>query len=200
MINPTLSAYELSELREALSYMHIAELKEELRFLRINALQAHNKKELIDRIMHFIQTGKELEVRIIPPISRAIKGIDYILAPNTLMLYGAYKNDLPTRLFFKKLIGNHFHFTAYGIDWLRERWLQGNPPTYQEFADEWQNVNQSQQQQKRAPKQEWAYICFTQQYVIQHPTASSYEIAKAWEGVRTTMVNKAQTLLRTIFK
>ncbi len=46
------------------------------------------------------------------------------------MLYDAYKNDLATRNFFKKLI----NFTAQGIDQLREHWLADNPPPCADFT------------------------------------------------------------------
>ena len=53
------------------------------------------------------------------------------------MLKGGYKNDLKTRIFFKSIIGDYFHFTAFGIDWLKEQWMKGEPPTYKKFADMW---------------------------------------------------------------
>lgn len=96
-----------------------------------------SKPQLIKKIFYFFETGKKLEEQKIPLISKIQKGAVPSLHPNSLMLHGAYKNDLKTRLFFKKIIGEHFHFTAFGIDWLKRRWLEGRPPTYQEFAEMW---------------------------------------------------------------
>ena len=115
-----LSENERIQFKEALSYMHIAELKSQLEELNLS-VQGFNKNELIQRLVHYAVTGKELPPLKIPVISRASRGTPYSLHPRALMLYGSYKNDLATRNFFKQLIGNHFHFTAQGIDWLREQ-------------------------------------------------------------------------------
>jgi hypothetical protein len=82
------------------------------------------------------------------------------LSASSLMLYGSYKNDALTRAFFISLIGPQFHFTAFGIDWLKQRWHEGKPPTYQEFAHYWIDETQKRTDKKAAPKQEWAFINF----------------------------------------
>jgi hypothetical protein len=111
------------------------------------------------------------------------------------MLYGTYKNDVATRNFFKQIIGNHFHFTAQGVDWLREQWLKGTPPTYADFANEWQAEYERNKTQKRPPKQEWAYIRFVQEYMQQSPHASKKEVTSAWKVMRQEFVNRVFTLL-----
>ncbi len=70
-----------------------------------------------------------------------------------MILKGSYKNDLKTRLFFKNIVGDHFHFTAFGIDWINEKWMEGNPPTYRDYATMWQSEvdrrkNMDQRQRK----------------------------------------------------
>jgi len=183
------------ELKEALSHMHVAELKAQLETLRLSP-KGFNKKELIDRLVHYALTGKELPALKIPTISKAQRSTTYPLSPQTLMLYGVYKNDYVTRQFFKQLIGNHFHFTAQGIDWLREQWLEGNPPTYAAFAKEWHDEYERNKNNKRPPKQEWAYIRFVQEYISQFPDASKKNITDAWEARRQEYIQK----VRTIFK
>lgn len=61
-------------------------------------------------------------------------------------------------MFLKKLIGDYFHFTAFGVDWVDERWMDGNPPTYQEFVDMWRAEYKRRQETPANPKEEWAYI------------------------------------------
>jgi len=185
----TLSKDEQINLQEMLSYLHVNELKAQLELLNLSS-KAFNKSELIARLMHYAITGKELPALKIPAISKASSNTQYPLKPETKILSGAYKNDLATRNFFKQLIGNHFHFTAQGIDWLRERWLAGNPPTYAEFAREWQAEYERNKQEKRMPKQEWAYIRFVQDYAQSHPTASKKEITDAWNKKRQEYVKK----------
>lgn len=175
------------DLKEALCHMHVSELKSLLISLKLSN-KAFNKNELVERLIYYAKTGKELPALKIPEISKAKKYINYSLAPNTLILYGSYKNDLATRKFFQQIIGNHFHFTAYGIDWLRERWLAGNPPTYAEFAKEWQDEFERNKKQNRPPKQEWAYIRFSQEFLMLYPEASKTEVNIAWENKRQEII------------
>ncbi|KAF3362377.1 hypothetical protein PHSC3_001071 [Chlamydiales bacterium STE3] len=108
------------------------------------------------------------------------RGKTYSLGENELILKGAYENDLKTRLFFKRLIDKHFHFTAFGIDWLNERWREGKPPTYQEFAKMWQEEDQKRKEMPVAPKEEWAYINFVQNFLLNSPAAKRESVNDAW--------------------
>jgi len=190
-----LSQKDQVELRENLSYLHIDELKSQLEELGLS-LQGFNKNELIERLLHYAITGKELAPGKIPAISKASRNTTYALAAHTPMLYGAYKNDRATREFFKHLIGTHFHFTAQGIDWLRGRWLAGKPPTYAEFAQEWQAEYERNKEQKRPPKQEWAYIRFIQNYTQRSPHASQKEMTHAWNRERLDIVQKVRVFFK----
>lgn len=181
-----LSPHEKSMLFDALYFLKMGELK--ALCLKLGLPYTAKKGQVIDTIKHFINTGKILEIPEIPTISKAVKGKAYPLAPDTKMLIGSYKNDAKTRAFFKKLIGNHFHFTAFGIDWLNERWQAGKPPTYQEFATMWQKEVDKRKEQKPQPKQEWALITFVQQYMEKHPQATKTQVNKAWHQKRLEMV------------
>jgi hypothetical protein len=182
-----------SELFEALYFLKMGELK--ALCLKLGLPYSGKKGQVIDTIKHLINTGKVLEIPEIPIISKAVKGTVYPLAADTKILLGAYKNDAKTRAFFKKLVGNHFHFTAFGIDWLNERWQAGKPPTYQEFATMWQKEVDKRKNQKPQPKQEWALITFVQKYMELHPNASKVEVNKAWHKKRAEMV----TLVKEYF-
>lgn len=126
---------------------------------------------------------------------KAKMGVEYPLTPHTLILKGSYKNDLKTRLFFKELIGNYFHFTAFGIDWLEARWLEGKPPTYQDFAEMWKTEYAKRKKLGTTPKEEWAYINFTQKFMNTHPDADRATLLKAWEAERIKHKESALKLL-----
>ena len=192
-----LSITDRIELTEYLSYMHIAELKAQLQELGLSS-KAFNKNELIERLTHYALTGKELAPREIPAVSKASHNKRYTLDAETSMLHGAYKNDRATRDFFKQLIGQHFHFTAQGIDWLRERWLEGKPPTYAEFAQEWQEEYERNKDRKRPPKQEWAYIRFMQNYSQRFPQASQKEMTDAWNEERQKIVKNVYAFFKQL--
>lgn len=190
---PLLNKHDQKALNDALHYMNMAELKGVCVELKLS--HAGMKAVIIDRIMHFIETGGVLAEPEIPDISKAKKRQVVLLRPESLILYGTHKNDLATRLFFKKLIGEHFHFTAVGHDWIRARWLEGNPPTYQEFADFWVAA---QTANAVCPKQEWAYLSFIQRFVAEKPNASRVEITLNWKIEREKKVKEVRLLLKKI--
>lgn len=177
-----LTDQEIQVLKNSLTFLHVGELRDLA--LRLSLVDKGNKMELILRVLHFLQTGTKLTAPKFPENSCAKRGQIYPLQPSGLMLKGAYKNDLKTRLFFKELLGEHFHFTAFGIDWLNERWMQGDPPTYQEFADMWKQEYERRKSTAVAPKEEWAYINFVQNFLKHAPEASRATIHHAWECER----------------
>jgi hypothetical protein len=120
----------------------------------------------------------------------------YPLSENGLMLKGAYKNDLKNRLFFKRLIGEYFHFTAFGIDWLNEQWLKGTPPTYLDFARMWKSEYEKRQAISASPKEEWAYINFVQSILRNNSAIRQENLNKLWKEERERLVLKVCELLR----
>ena len=194
----SLSNQDLKELFDALHFMNMKELRQWCNTHNIPSKE--NKVALIEKIMHFIKTGAILPVQELPAISRAQKGKDYPLHEGTLILLGFFKNDLKTRNFFKKLIGNHFHFTAFGIDWINERWQAGKPPTYKEFAQMWQREYERRKKTKAQPKKEWALLTFIQQYQEKNHDASKQEVMHAWKKEREKQVKRAQELLKKYLK
>ena len=177
----------INSLNNSLNYLHVAELKDICSKLLLS--EKGKKGELILRVIRFIETGEKLVNLAFPKISCANPKQKYELSAEALMLKGAYKNDLKTRLFFKKYIGEYFHFTAFGIDWLNERWMQGNPPTHQEFANMWKSEYQRRKITPVTPKDEWAYINFVQDYYNKTPNAPRNEVMQAWEKIRNKHKN-----------
>ncbi len=157
--------------------------------------EAGKKSELITRIMRFVQTGEITQLPTIPAQSRAKNYPQQSLTLSGLMLYGGYKNDARTRAFFKKLIGDHFHFTAFGIDWLNDRWLQGNPPTYQEFAAYWVQEMKVNAREARTPKKEWAYINFLQRMQREKPEALKNELMRDWKKLQASQAARGYAIL-----
>ncbi len=188
-----LNQHELDQLNQNLYFLHISELKDICH--RLNLPPAGRKLDLITRIMSFLRTGKVAVPPMMPEISKAKKGHEYPLTPKAKMLLGSYKNDLKTRKFMKTLVGEHFHFTAYGQDWLKVKWLAGEPPTYSDFAAYWQKEYERRKNRKAAPKLEWAYLNFAQQFRELHPKASVNEIGKAWEGEHSRRVKETTIIL-----
>ena len=189
-----LTAQEIDNLTTSLHYCKVQELVEicEQLHLKPQGKKAH----LIASITHFIKTGKQLSQEKIPSSSRKQSNQHYPLAPDTLIVYGSFKNDLATRIFLKKLIGNHFHYTAFGIDWIKQRWLDGNPPTYAEFAHFWQQEYVKRQGKQLLEKPEWAYLNFLKNFKEKNPSAPRDKALAAWEESRLQHKNNALALIR----
>ena len=190
---PLLNDQESDELYAALHFMKMAELKKGCRILSLP--EAGKKGELIEKIMTFIKTGCVKNIQKIPAQSLAKNYPPQPLQATSLMLYSSYRNDLETRMFFKKLIGQHFHFTAFGIDWLNERWLQGNPPTYQEFAHYWVEETDRRKRVKADPKKEWAFITFLQHMTKTQPEISQQRLMYEWKKLQA---DKASIAFKTL--
>lgn len=185
---------DYNQLYPHLLFLHVGELRARCEDLELS--DKGTKLDLINRIIHFVRTGEKsipakYPARSISKVKAAGK-----LTPDSLMLFGSYKNDLRTRLLFKELIGQHFHFTAFGIDWLKTRWMAGEPPTYQEFADMWSKEYALRKVQGSTPKEEWAFIIFVKQYLSEKPHASRDEVQKCWEAERLKHKNVVDAFFR----
>lgn len=151
-------------MKQTIDYLHSLLLyfnMQELRDLaqNLNLSRAGLKLQLIQKIMSKLSGGQH--VLSSAPQYSAKRQKEANLAPEKLILQAEYKNNLRIRLFFKDLIGEHFHFTVFGHDWLKARWAHNQPPTYQEFADFWQQEYALRKQGKREkPKEEWAYLTY----------------------------------------
>jgi hypothetical protein len=188
-----LTLQEMNELNESLHYCKVQELKDICCTLHIP--DKGKKPHLIATITSFIKSGTILTEKKIPAASCKQPGINYPLLPETRMVYGAFKNDLATRIFFKKLIGNHFYYTVFGLDWIKQQWMAGEPPTYAEFAAFWQREYLSRQGKVQDLKPEWAYLNFAREFKEKYPTASKTILLSAWEDIRLQHKKHALSLI-----
>jgi len=195
-MNKQLTLHQQTELCSALFYLNMRELKQICQHFDLPT--QGEKITLIENIKLYITTGKIRKIQEIPPQSKAQSQTIYPLHPDTLILKGSFKNDLKTRIFLKKLIGQHFHYTAYGIDWIKNMWIQGTPPTYTQFASYWQSEYETRQKTKAPLKPEWAYLNFLDQYQKLHPTTSKLQAIAAWKIERVKQAQKVKDLLHLL--
>ena len=191
-----ISLTQLETLKSALLYLRMAQLR--ALCLQLQIPDRGLKLALIARILSYLTTGEIPKPQPIPAISKAKSGVIYPLSPETLILSGSYKNDLKTRLFMQKLVGPHFHFTAHGIDWLKARWQNGQPPTYQEFADYWQQIYLEHQKQKPVPKAEWAYINYVQALLAENPNLTKTEVTQRWLQKQAEQVLLVEQIIKML--
>jgi len=126
----SITSETVERLRGALLFFIMQELRQSC--MQYQTPSKGTKMLLIERIVRLYDTHGILAEPTVPDCSKAKHGQHY-----ALMLKGADKNDLRTRLCFKKWIGEYFHFTAFGMDWLNARWLAGEPPTDKAFTIMW---------------------------------------------------------------
>ena len=199
MVNKNISlltSEQLQQLEESLYFLHVKELKNILNDLNLS--KKTGKVEIINAILLFIKRGKMPKKLSYPSISCARKGEHFPLCLDTLIKYGSYKNDLRTRLFLRSCIGEHFHFTVFGHDWIKEQWKKGEPPTYKEFCDYWQKQYEKNKVQKPEPKKEWRFIRFTQEILKRDPFLTSDQIRFAWMKERMKNVKIVELLITKI--
>lgn len=188
---------EQKEIFSSLLYLNIRELKNIC--IHFGLSTKNEKIKLIENIQTYLSTGIKPQEKVIPAISKAQPKIKYPLALDTYILKGSFKNDLKTRIFLKTLIGNHFHYTAYGIDWIKDNWMQGTPPTYEQFATYWQKEYELRTINKAALKPEWAYLNFLDHYKKNHAGATKSQAVTAWKIERESHVEKIKNLLHINF-
>lgn len=194
-----LNTLEQKQFQESLYYLKVTELKAIAVHCGLSS-KFFNKEALINALVAYIIDGIIKIPVVMPERSKAQKGVSYPLALTTKMFFGSYKNDAKTRAFFKTVIGDYFHFTAFGIDWLNARWYAGDPPTYQEFSTYWKDEYARRKLHKVEPKKEWAYINFVQRCVSEYPSASQKEIIAAWQKERAMQVQVVMQLLGIKFQ
>ena len=184
----------LKNLEDKLHYLYVIELKKIAEELVLS--QEGKKAQLIRRIMTYISTGEKLLLDKYPKQSLGKKSELGAISADSLMLKGAYKNDRKTREFFKKMIGQHFHFTVFGLDWLEERWRNGNPPTYNQFIEMWREKYELHQKFPIPPKAEWKYIIFVQNYISMNKNFTKMEINDAWNSERNKALQETKEFLK----
>ncbi len=189
-----ISKKELVTLEACLPFFMVGELKDICEKFRLPT--TGQKGNLIARILHFLATGTLKAEPQMPAYSRAPRGQRQPLTPHSLILFGDYKNDLVTRMFMKTLVGNHFHFTAFGQDWMKERWFEGNPPTYGEFAQFWQNEYTKRKKSEGSPKKEWALLTFVLAFKKKNPGVSREIVCAAWYEERLRQVSMGMKILQ----
>ncbi|MEL6224163.1 MAG: SAP domain-containing protein [Cyanobacteria bacterium J06627_8] len=131
------------QLAESIYYLKLDELRLICQSLSLPERGA--KGMLVKRVLNAVGVVSE-DVRAISA-GREIKFPGYRgpLKPEQYILPGHYTNGSRMRTKLKTLIGEHFHFTNYGMEWIRERWRTKQYPTFEEFATFWQQEYERRQ-------------------------------------------------------
>jgi hypothetical protein len=113
------------------------------------------KGVLLDRIRHYLQTGKVLGATCFPANVVCFDELPERLKPTDRLFYGQYdKSSTAMVSLLKKLTGGRFKSGAAARILAREFWTKGIAPTFQEFAASWLTAAQNHTR----PNPEWAFL------------------------------------------
>lgn len=165
----TLESHEIERLLADIYYLNTAELRgfckahgipytiriesPDGRFTR--SKDADRKGVVIDRIVHFLNTGA-----VKPPTTfrrQVVSSKELARAPleSDPVRYGEYKNHHAATLnLMKQLTDGKFEFGAMAQEVLRACWSRNQTPTYREFARLWEKAVSDHSK----PNPEWAFL------------------------------------------
>lgn len=141
---PCLSKADKASLATAIYYCKRAELIALCQYHHLSV--TGTKQVLINRLLTDCGITDTAPKPVPPDISAiAETGPAHALSPVAYILPNHYTNGRKTRERFQQLIGKHFRFTSYGMDWIRACWAAGRYPRYEEFAAYWQGEYERRQ-------------------------------------------------------
>ncbi|MCE3269145.1 MAG: hypothetical protein K0R49_1397 [Burkholderiales bacterium] len=184
-------AIEQSQLRPELNpnlnceiFMNFYWLKQELTGFcrRSKLLTTGSKNELTIRIYQFLKTGdKEIQVSKFAT-SRTCDSVNG-LALETQVIN--YRNNAITRQFFKKYIGNHFHFNSYLRKFAKEKPIE--KITYGDLINGWiaEEARKKDPNYKITIDKQFQYNQFIQDFFIHEKGKTQQDAINAWNLVKS---------------
>lgn len=132
-----LNQKNLQALESAIYFLKVTELKQ---LCESHALCAKgSKQDLINTLLCFAKgEGAATLNAIQSSAEKSLRANADNFDESIYMVPGKYRNNRASRTILTELIGRHFTFTAYGMDWVKAEWHAGRCPSYLEFADYWQ--------------------------------------------------------------
>ena len=157
-------------------------LKEELvEFCRHNGINASGGKiEISQRIALFLETGEVIKKSggSKPKKSSRFDWNNEILSMETI-LTDSYKNGENVRAFFKREIGNSFHFTVTFMDWIKQNYGK----TLSDAVEEWNRIEQLKKDPtfKTEIAPQFEYNQYMRAFLKDNPTLSAKDAMHYWK-------------------
>lgn len=96
------------------------------------------KKIVIDRVVHYLKTGKIKPPTIFKKEIVSLSGLPKTISPKDRLFYGCYdKKNAQMIELLRDLTGGEFRNGAVARILCREFWVRGEAPTFEEFALAW---------------------------------------------------------------
>ncbi|MFA6916129.1 MAG: SAP domain-containing protein [Parachlamydiales bacterium] len=160
------------------------------------------KKELSDRIEHFLRTG-QIPVGDHPKKLSSLR--DSLLGLTLERRVVNYKSDLVTREFFIKHIPAFTGFSAYVQKWLKERLANCEVFTYGDVIEEHKRFQKEQLESKLLgkPRKVVHASCEYNQFLIDYSQDNElkpHSSIKAWKLVRNSAGAKTYTRYKAMWR
>lgn len=147
-------------------------------FCRVNGLPTSgSKRELTERIAHFLRTGELLLPEKRPKLKTdgQVPTLDTIITPD-------YRSNQINRAFFEEVIGSHFHFSTAFQQYFKENMGK----TFGDAVAYWYVLEErAQRGEKTAIGSQFEYNRFIRQYHEQNPDATHAAAVAAWKVYRS---------------
>jgi len=165
-------------------------LNELVAFCRQHGLATSGQKlDLVARIEGYLRGERDAETHSERTRKRSAAAIRS--GPITLdtAVTDDYKCDAETRVFFKSMIGKHFHFTAHLQQFRREQQRMGVRLTYGDLVREWvaEYERRKDPNYRSSIARSWEYNQFVRDFMGDKPRNTGKEIseaAQAWNVIR----------------
>jgi hypothetical protein len=121
----------------------------------IKSRDGDRKAIVIDRVLHFLNTGIVRLPTLFPKSVVSMKPNASAPTETDRVLYGQYKSrDSKTMELLQNLTDGKFEVGAISQEVIRDCWTRKHAPTYREFAHLWMRASIDH----KAPNPEWAYL------------------------------------------
>ena len=194
-----LSKSEQRELLHDLNYLNLAEIKQFCQRQSIPFTIAIETKDgarqttreddrkgvILDRIRHFLRTGKVPEETRFPAAVVCFDPLPHELTPDDRLLYGQYdKTDRAMLQLLKELTAGQFRNGAIARILARKFWSMGIAPTFGEFAAAWLEETRAH----TGPNPEWPFLS----------DRASQGAVPDWKKLRAAKASKVMKVLDTL--
>ena len=141
------------------------------------------KADLTKRIKSFLEKG--IVENVVKNKSYKNRDSDKDIRLDTKVIN--YKNDLKTRFFFKKHIGNHFHFTAHLMKFIKNKHETGKEITYEDLIKEWKDEYKRKQNPDYKTKigKTFEYNQFIRDFFTNNKGKKLSDAIRAWKKIKS---------------
>ena len=191
-----LNKTDLKRLESAIYFLKVTELKQICE--KFNQCNRGSKQDLINTLLAYARGDKNYSTnKQLSEAEKTLRANADRYDSSVYIVPGVYTNNKVSRTVLIDLIGRHFTFTSYGMNWIKAQWHSGHCPSYLEFADYWQA-----EYQKRKNRDDFASKQTLQRVNLfremKGENLSKQELEKAWAIERTKQATTAFSLFATI--